>query len=205
MIRILSRRRFIGWLAAMVPLPMLTRGAHTAAVSVLTDPRASTTEAETLRAVGATVLPSGLGGPGRDRVVAGFQRWIAAYREGAELNHAYGSSRIRYSPPTPATRWAEQLRSLEDAAQGQFGRAFAASSASERRALLATALSPLGLDAMPAVAAAPHVAIALLAHFYESAAAVDMCYAARIGRSTCRPLGEQMRHPLPLAPSRGAD
>jgi hypothetical protein len=204
-IRHISRRRFIGWLAVVAPLPIFVRGAHAAAVDVLTNPRADAPEAETLRALGATVLPSELGMAGQERVVTAFQQWMTAYRERAELNHAYGNSRIRYSPPTPAIRWAEQLRDLEEAAHQQFGRAFADSSAAQRRELVRAALAPLRADAMPSVGTAPHVAIALLAHFYESADAIDLCYAARIGKSTCRPLAEQVHRPLPLAPGRGTD
>jgi hypothetical protein len=51
---------------------------------------------------------------------------------------------------------------------------------------------------MPSVADASHVAVALLAHFYESPAAGDLCYEARIGRQTCRPLAQQSRKPLPV-------
>lgn len=38
-------------------------------------------------------------------------------------------------------------------------------------------------------ARAKHVAIALLAHFYASPDADDLCYGRRIGRQTCRGLG----------------
>ena len=44
---------------------------------------------------------------------------------------------------------------------------------------------------MPNVAEANHVAVALLAHFYESSAAADLCYEAHIGRETCRPLAQR--------------
>ena len=42
------------------------------------------------------------------------------------------------------------------------------------------------------------VAVALLAHFYESADGIDLCYRAQIGKGTCRPLSQQSRKPLPL-------
>ena len=44
-------------------------------------------------------------------------------------------------------------------------------------------------------------AVALLAHFYASPAATDLCYEARIGKDTCRPLAQSSRKPLPLARS----
>jgi hypothetical protein len=42
------------------------------------------------------------------------------------------------------------------------------------------------------------VALALIAHFYESSAATDLCYEAKIGRATCRPLADSHRKPLPM-------
>jgi hypothetical protein len=42
------------------------------------------------------------------------------------------------------------------------------------------------------------VAVALLAHFYGTPAATDLCYNAQIGRQTCRPLSAQARKPLPM-------
>ena len=51
---------------------------------------------------------------------------------------------------------------------------------------------------MPGVADANHVSLALLAHFYDSSAATDLCYEAQIGKQTCRPLAASARKPLPL-------
>jgi hypothetical protein len=51
---------------------------------------------------------------------------------------------------------------------------------------------------LPEIDRAPHIAVGLLAHFYSSAAAQDLCYRARIGKGTCRPLAESPRRPLPL-------
>ena len=54
------------------------------------------------------------------------------------------------------------------------------------------------LDRMPAVVDASHVALALLAHFYDSPGAADLCYEAQIGRQTCRPLAAQANKPRPM-------
>jgi len=51
---------------------------------------------------------------------------------------------------------------------------------------------------MPAVVDASHVALALLAHFYDSPGAADLCYEAQIGRQTCRPLAAQANKPRPM-------
>jgi len=42
------------------------------------------------------------------------------------------------------------------------------------------------------------IAVALLAHFYESPGATDLCYEAQIGRQTCRPLAAQASKPRPI-------
>jgi hypothetical protein len=54
------------------------------------------------------------------------------------------------------------------------------------------------LDRMPSVAEASHVAVALIAHFYDSSEANDLCYEAKIGKATCRPLEASARKPLPM-------
>ena len=51
---------------------------------------------------------------------------------------------------------------------------------------------------LPQIDRAPHIALGLLAHFNSSAAAQDLCYEARIGKGTCRPLADSPRRPLPL-------
>jgi hypothetical protein len=58
------------------------------------------------------------------------------------------------------------------------------------------------LDRMPAVGAAAHVAVGMLAFFYGLPEAADRCYNAQIGRQSCRPLSAASRRPLPLAGGR---
>ena len=189
----ISRRRFLASLASAVPLAVIVRRAHAAAVRHLeADPA-------TLDALGEAILPSQLGRTGIAREVAAFRDWGKYYRENAELVHGYGTSRLRATGPTPVTRWTSQLDALDAAAQTKFGRAFKTLKIGERADLVREALKGERLDRLPGVADANHVAVALLAHFYESAAAADLCYEARIGRQTCRPLAAQARKPLPLA------
>src|ERR1041385_1085586 len=97
-----ARRRLIKGLAAPAPPPLGPRRSHRFAVAEL-DPAL-------LRALGAAVLPSELGDGGVTRTVAGFERWLAGYREGAELLHGYGTGGVRRTGPSPALRWARQLR-----------------------------------------------------------------------------------------------
>jgi hypothetical protein len=189
----ISRRRFLASLAAAVPLSVVVRRAHASAVRHLeSDPA-------TLDALGEAILPSELGRAGITRAVAVFRDWGKGYREGAELVHGYGTSRLRTTGPTPVTRWTSQLDALDSASQSKYGRAFKSATTTQRADLVREALKGERLDRMPNVAEANHVAVALLAHFYESSAAADLCYEARIGRETCRPLAQQARKPLPLA------
>lgn len=187
-----TRRRFLASLAAAVPIAVVVRRAHAAALAHLqTDPRV-------LDALGETVLPSELGGAGLAREIAAFRDWGAGYREGAELVHGYGTSRLRSTGPTPLTRWMRQLDELDAAARAKHQHAFREVSIAQRAELVRAALANDRLDRMPAVGDARHVAVALLAHFYESTEASDLCYHARIGKSTCRPLASSTRVPMPM-------
>jgi hypothetical protein len=67
-----------------------------------------------------------------------------------------------------------------------------------RQAIVRTAIAGERGDSLPSPLAARHVAVALLAHFYDSPAATDLCYDARIGRQQCRPLAAQRQQPVPL-------
>ncbi len=189
-----SRRAFLASLAAALPVATLVRRAHAAAVADLS---ADTT---TLAALGDTVLPAELGPANRASVVRDFQRWIAGYRENTELLHGYGTSRLERSGPTPATRWMRQLDALDVSARrmNAGARNFAALSIAERRTLVQRELDAIHATAIPPTRPAPHVALALLAHYYGSSEATDRCYRAAIGRQTCRPLAASSRKPLPM-------
>jgi hypothetical protein len=189
----LSRRTFLSTLAASVPLTVIVRRAHAAALEHLQgDPG-------TLTALAEVVLPAAaLGTKGITRAATAFRDWGAGYREGAELVHGYGTSRLRSAGPTPLTRWSKQLDDLDSAARSAHGKPFRAIGPGERTALVRAALAGQRLDRMPGVADAGHVALALMAHFYESADAADLCYDAQIGKNQCRPLATSPRKPLPM-------
>src|SRR5260370_41771331 len=125
----LSRREFMGWVAGLIPAAAVVRRAHAASIAYLT------AAPETLDALGAAVLPAELGSAATGQVVAGFRRWIDGYRENAELNHGYGNSRLRFSGPTPATRWTKQLDDLDAGARAAHGGSFAALTVGQRRAI----------------------------------------------------------------------
>jgi hypothetical protein len=191
----LTRRGFLGTLAVAVPLPLLVRHAHAAAIAhVETNPA-------TLIALAEVVLPtSELGRSGVDRAVNAFLDWGKGYRENAELNHGYGTSRLRATGPTPMTRWAKQLDDLDGAARSAHQKPFRVLTTLERTDIVRAALQTSGqrIDRMPAVTDAQNVILALIAHFYDSSAATDLCYQAQIGKQTCRPLAAQSRKPLPM-------
>jgi Gluconate 2-dehydrogenase subunit 3 len=188
----LSRRRFLASVAAALPLTAVVRRAHAAAVNYLeSDPA-------TLDALAVAVLPSELGRAGAMRVAREFRDWGAKYRENAELVHGYGTSRLRATGATPLTRWTTQLDELEAQAQSKHQQRFRDLTVAQRTELVRSALAGQRLDRMPSVVDANHVAIALLAHFYDSPAATDLCYTAQIGKQTCRRLSAQARKPLPM-------
>jgi hypothetical protein len=189
----LSRRTFLATLATSVPLAGIVRRAHAAAVEHLQGDPA------TLTALAEVVLPAtALGKSGVAKAATGFRDWGAGYREGAELVHGYGTSRLRSTGPTPLTRWTKQLDELDSAAQSVHKKPFRSIGVAERTALVRAALQGQRAERMPGVADASHVALALLAHFYESPAAADLCYDAQIGKNQCRPLAASPRKPLPL-------
>lgn len=130
--------------------------------------------------------------------MAAFERWLAGYREGVELVHGYGTGELRRTGPSPALRWSAQLRELAAAARAK-GAAFDKLGSPARQDLVRSALAGQRLGALPAVDRAPHLALGLLAFFYGSPAASDLCYQVRIGANSCRSLAESERKPLPLA------
>lgn len=190
----LSRREFLGWLAAAVPAGFIVRRAHAASVAYLG------AAPETLDALGVAILPPELGAGQIGRVVGGFRRWIDGYRENTEVNHAYGNSRLRFTGPTPATRWAKQLDDLDGAAHAAHGKPFAELTVEQRQGLVRPLIAAeRGIPASPD--GATHVALALLGFFYGSSQATDLCYEAAIGKSTCRPLSESAKRPAARARS----
>ena len=188
-----SRRRFLAALAGALPVAIVVRRAHAAAVAhIAADPA-------TLDALADVVLPStALGKAALMKEVAAFRKWGAEYREGAEVNHGYGTSRLRTLGPTPMTRWSTQLDELDAAAKAKYQRTFRELPAEDRADLVRAALQGQRLDRLPGIADASHIALALLSHFYGSSEANDLCYESRIGQQTCRPLAQQSRKPLPM-------
>ena len=195
---VLSRRSFVAALSAALPVVAFVRRAHALSVEAI----ASGAPATALRALGEVVLPSELGPERSRQVISDFQRWIDGYRQSVELTHGYGTSRLRFSGPTPATRWAGQLEALDAESRRRHAKPFAAITTERREAIVRQVLSDDRLDRIPTIGEARHVAVALLAFFYDSPAATDLCYQARIGRQTCRPLAQAAMQPVNIGTRR---
>jgi hypothetical protein len=182
------RRRLLAVLAAASPMLVAQRRRAVRATTRL--------DRSALAALAEVVLPSEIGAEGRAAAVAAFDRWLQGYRAGAELLHGYGQAEIRQTPPSPAPRFEVDLATLDQAARRTRGRPFAGLSIAERRPLVETAIGAAP-QAIPATADATHVAVALLAHWAESAAGYDLAYRARINRFACRPLATNPDRPSP--------
>jgi hypothetical protein len=138
-----------------------------------------------LRDVAATVLPSAIGSKGQNDAVDNFLRWIREYKEGVALSHGYGEPRLVKSGPTPAPGYTQQLIALQQAAQSRGGR-FGALPLDVRRQLLDEAFKAADVRNLPGRPDGKHVVADLMAHYFRSSAANDLCYNARIGRNTYR-------------------
>ncbi len=152
-----------------------------------------------LEAVAEATLPvEALGAAGVARVVDGFQGWLDAYEPVAELNHPYLTHELRYAPADPGPRWQAQLDALDTEAPKRHGKPFPELSVAERRTLLEPELREDRLASLPNTTRARHVAMGLLAYFYSTPEATDLCYEADISRFDCRGLQDLAAPPRPL-------
>ena len=202
----LTRRVFLRWSAfATAALAVAQRSARaqakppTPATSATSATELKALEAGALVPLAEAVLPAELGAARTARAATLFARWIAGYREGEELLHPYGSERLRNTGPSPAAKWTEQMRALASAAATTHKRPFSVLPVAQRTALVQQALAGMQFTArVPAPIAAPHVAIALLAHFLESTDATNLAYNRIIDPKQCRPLASSPNEPVAL-------
>lgn len=151
-----------------------------------------------LHDVAATVLPATIGRQGQDDAVGAFLKWLREYREGVALAHGYGDPRLVKSGPSPQGTYSKQLAALQQAAQARGGR-FGALPLNERRELLDAAFTAADVRGLPARPDGKHVIADLMAHYFRSSGANDLCYNARIGRNTYRAIRVTTVKPAPLA------
>jgi hypothetical protein len=155
-----------------------------------------------LRDVAATVLPSAIGRKGQDDAVDNFLRWVRDYKEGVPLSHGYGEPRLVKTGPSPAPGYAKQIAALEAAAKARGGR-FGALPLEVRRGLLDDAFKAADVRNLPGRPDGKHIVADLMAHYFRSSAANDLCYNARIGRNTYRAIRVTTVRPQPLNGGRG--
>jgi hypothetical protein len=139
--------------------------------------------AETLRAIAAVVLPAELGAAGLDKATADFITWVKNYRAGAETDHGYGNTRIRAKGQSPAADYLRQLAALKGQVSPES---------------ITAALTEAGVTDLPRAPGIGHVAADLMAFYFRSSDANDLCYRAQIGRDQCRGLAGSDRAPAPL-------
>lgn len=157
-------------------------------------------DAPLLAALGESLLPESLGAAGRAKAVKEFREWIAGYAPVSEEMHGYGYAEIRYTPADPLPGWNAQLHGMDLLARKQFGGGFAALKAEQRDTIVRGQLAGIRTGRLPTDAlTAPHVALALIAHWAGSSEAIDLAYGVRIGKDNCRGLGDSPRKPLPIA------
>jgi len=198
-----DRRTFLSQAAASVAAFTVAGDLHADAQQPAQQPQASASralDAALLAALGDALLPESLGAAGRAKAVREFREWIAGYKPVSEEMHGYGYAEIRYTVPDPAPGWNAQLQGMDLLARKQFGAGFAALKPDQRDALLRVHLAGARAGRLPAdPLTAPHVAIALLAHWAGSSEAIDFAYGAHIGKDVCKSLADSPRKPLPLA------
>lgn len=198
-----SRRTFVGWLSGLgAALGIGVRARPTPAHARELAGQNGTLDAALVRSVGDAVLPSELGNDGIARVSRAFSQWISGYRAGVEIVHPYGSAELRNTGTSPIDRWRSQLAALDAAARARHQRAFTSLTRDQRRELVMQAVADDRLNRLPDPLQANHVAMGLLAWFFATPEANDLCYRAEIGRNQCRPLVHSSRQPLPVRDGR---
>jgi len=193
----MNRRVLLQWIvssAAMLPL----RRADLSAIGLAKADELSAGHVFVLRDVASTVLPSAIGGKGQDEAVDNFLRWLRDYKEGVPLSHGYGEPRLVRTGPSPAPGYGNQISALQQAATERGGR-FGALPLEARRALLDAAFTAAGVRNLPGRPDGKHVVADLMAHYFRSSPANDLCYQARIGRNTYRAIRVTTVRPQPLA------
>jgi hypothetical protein len=195
------RRSFIGFALRLGAMLGLSRALPvSAAGNLIATDAAAPFDAALLDALGAAVLPSELGEQGRAAALRRFSVWITGYVPGAELNHPYPAAPVSHLPASPLATWQQQLRELDAAARAQSPGGFAAMDLPARQALIAQSLAGIKGPDLPLPIDAPHVALGLMTHFFQSPQGTDLCYRAAVGKAMCRPLEDLPHAPRVLRP-----
>jgi hypothetical protein len=196
----MQRRTLLQWLVSATALLPFER------LRLLAQPRELSSDAVAmLREIAPTLLPASLGPARTAETVDRFAAWTRGYREGVPLAHGYGHPRLEKTGPSPVPAYIAQLAALDAAARAKGGR-WQTLDLETRRALVDAALTKAGVKGLPPRPMGQHVAADLMAFYFRSTEANDLCYGALIQREVCRPIEITTRKPAPLAarPSSGA-
>jgi hypothetical protein len=198
-----TRRTLLRWaatLAATWPLSTLKVLAIGRAQAVVLTPD----HTATLRAIAETVLPSALTRDEQHAVVTQFAAWVAGYREGAEMGHGYGTTRLRRTGPSPAAAYPAQLSALEAAARASGAASLTAADGAARRTVLTAALTgPPRVTQMPARPTGANVVADFMGMFFNGPEGYNLAYRAAIDREDCRGLEGSADAPAPWPPRTG--
>ena len=192
----MRRRTLLQWFGgvagAVAAMPLRT-------IRVFAQPRDLTPESvATLYEIAATVLPASLG-VARVRAIADkFVGWTRGYREGVALSHGYGHPRLQRSGASPVPVYIAQLSALAAEASAR-GVRWPALDLDTRRRLLDAALTKADVRGLPVRPTGQHVVSDLMAFYFRSSEANDVCYDAIINREVCRPIAITTKRPRPLA------
>ena len=198
----IDRRGFVKSVAAVVPVAAVVRQAASTVRDVPAAPPPPPLDDELLHALGEAVLPTELDAASAGRVLADFQSWLEAYRPVAEINHGYGTGEIRYTPADPAPAWQAQLEALDLEAHQRFSNSFNDIDVASRRQMVRRQMARDRIDGFPRPHTARHVAVGLLAFYYSTPEAADLCYQRAIGKQSCRSLARSPDEPPRLDSSR---
>jgi hypothetical protein len=177
----MHRRTLLRWLA--VGSEALRPGflsARAPAESFLLEERA------VLESLALAVLPSSLGSSGSKKVADEFVAYVQGYRAGADTEHGYGFTRVVPKPPSPARRYAEQLKALPSPLT---------------QAVVKQAITQAGVKELPRLPEGKNVIADLMAFYFRGSDANDLCYRAAIEREKCRGLAGSDRPPAALRES----
>ena len=133
-----------------------------------------------LRALAGVVLPSDVDAAA---AAAKFVEWVRGYRAGAEMDHGYGFTRLRNKSSLPVANYAQQLTALGPQPTAES---------------VAAALEEAHITDLPRTPDGRHVASDLMAFYFRSSDANDLCYRAAIGRDLCRGLAGSQNPPQEL-------
>lgn len=192
----MKRRTLLQWLGGVAGAAMAM---PLRAIRVFAQPRDLTPESvATLYEIAATVLPPSLGAARVKNIADRFVGWTRGYREGVALSHGYGHPRLQRSGASPVPVYIAQLAALAAEASAK-GARWAALDLETRRRILDAALTKANVRGLPARPTGQHVVSDLMAFYFWSSEANDVCYSAMINREVCRPIAITTRKPAPLS------